>query len=62
MKFTLSFSTDNDAFYNDEDGEIARILRALADRVEGGDIAAQHRNVSDINGNIVGTYVLKEAV
>ena len=59
MKFTLSFSTDNDAFYNDEDGEIARILRDLADRVEGGDIAAQHRNVSDINGNIVGTYVLK---
>lgn len=62
MKFTLSFSTDNDAFYNDEDGEIARILRDLADRVEGGDIAAQHRNVRDINGNVVGTYVLKEAV
>jgi hypothetical protein len=61
MKFTLSFNTDNDAFYDDENGEIARILRDLADRIDRGDIASQHRNASDRNGNIIGTYVLKEA-
>ena len=61
MKFTLSFSTDNDAFYDDENGEIARILRDLADRIDRGDIAFLHRNILDGNGNIIGTYVLKEA-
>ena len=60
MKFILSFRTDNDAFHNNENREIARILRHLADRVENSNISAYHSDVKDINGNIVGTYVLKE--
>ena len=61
MKFTLSFNTDNDAFYNDENGEIARILHAVADKVHNFNLSAFHSDVRDSNGNIIGTYVLKEA-
>lgn len=39
--------------------ELARILRAVADRIESGDTFDTFRNMHDINGNIVGTFALK---
>lgn len=39
--------------------ELARILRAVADRIESGDTFDTFRNIHDINGNIVGTFALK---
>lgn len=52
MKFELNFGMDNAAF---EDGpaEVARILRAAAERVEGGSKIGFCR---DINGNKVGSF------
>jgi hypothetical protein len=54
--FKLSFKTDNAAFQeNGEHYECARILRALADKLENG----IHEGIaSDLNGNKVGGYKL----
>lgn len=52
--FKLEIETGNAAF--DDEGaayEIARILRALADRIENGDSAG---SVRDVNGNKVGHF------
>lgn len=46
----LSIETGNAAFA-DDDGEVARILRVAADRMEGGD---REFPLKDINGNTVG--------
>lgn len=51
--FTLKVYTDNAAFADDPDGEVARILRDVADRVEGGQ---EDGAVRDINGNTVGSF------
>lgn len=57
--FSAQFDCDNAAFEN-EDGtfsreEVARILRALADKIEGG----QEEGVChDLNGNRVGNWHL----
>jgi hypothetical protein len=51
--FTLKFSTDNAAFADDMHGEAARILRACADQLDRGKLAAVIR---DINGNRCGTW------
>jgi len=40
--------------------EAARILRDIADRVERGDDVSMHQNIRDINGNIIGTFAMKE--
>lgn len=73
MQFTVSIDLDRAAFYVDvtEDGpdenwrsgdEVARLLRALADRINAniGDITAlgpsYTSNLLDINGNKVGTW------
>ena len=60
--FYLKFKTDNAAFDDGHGGraEIARILRELARRVEGGESMDKHSNILDNNGNIVGTFVHKE--
>lgn len=69
MKHTFKLSIDcaNDAFC-DESGkptqesaapEIARILRAVAHRIESGDTFDTFRNLHDVKGNIVGTFALK---
>lgn len=62
--FKLSINCDNAAFCDDAGPtlqsavpEIARILRAVADRVEQGETCEVHRNIKDINGNIVGTFI-----
>jgi hypothetical protein len=50
--FTLTISTDNEAFSADPGAEIARILRFAADQVAGNGITA----LRDINGNTVGKW------
>lgn len=54
MAFTLNIDTDNDAF-RDDSGELARILRELADYIEIYTATATGR-ARDINGNTVGTW------
>lgn len=64
--FRLSIDCANAAFCDDGDTptqgsaapELARILRAVADRIESGDTFDTFRNMHDINGNIVGTFAL----
>ena len=50
--FTIRFGIENAAFVDDQAGEVARILRKVADEVrvdsEGG--------IFDLNGNHVGTW------
>ena len=59
--FQLQIHTDNAAFQDGNvDCEIARILREVACRIESGDSYSTFRNLHDIDGNIVGTFALKE--
>jgi len=54
MKATISIEMDNAAF-DPHGAELARILRELADRVEGRATAdGQSYNLRDANGNRVG--------
>lgn len=60
--FKLEFSTDNAAFADAPDSEVARILREIADKIES---AGPHGaleiggKVADENGNTVGEWSLK---
>lgn len=57
--FTLTIDTDNAAFENGGNEEIARILRKLADRVlYGTQDQDEFGVVLDINGNRVGNWTL----
>lgn len=63
--FKLSINCSNAAFCDDENPtiqsaapEIVRILRDVAERIEQGELCNVHKNIRDINGNIVGTFVL----
>ncbi len=51
--FTLTIRTDNAAFRDDYNTEIARILEEVADRVRDGAISGACR---DVNGNTVGGF------
>jgi len=51
--FTLKIKTDNAAFDGDRDGEVARILRDVADSIK---VGADLGVIRDINGNNVGEY------
>jgi len=54
--FKLKIETDNAAFDNKEEVEVCRILREIADKIEGG----RHGGfVIDINGSVVGEYSLE---
>lgn len=57
-QFSVTITTDNAAFGEDLGGEVARLLRAIADRAECG--IAEHRPfvlpVRDANGNTVGEF------
>ncbi len=58
MTFTLEINCDNAAFGDnkyDAGLEVARILKQVADKLEGG-----HKGdtVRDINGNLVGSFIL----
>ena len=64
-KFMLQITTGNDAFgepgSDEERREIARILRETADRIAlGSEDIGFFRNLRDLNGNIVGTFALKD--
>mgnify|MGYP006279860979 CR=1 FL=1 len=51
--YRIHVETDNDAFYPEPGPELARMLRALADRLEAGDLSEPIR-LRDSNGNTVG--------
>lgn len=54
--FELMFTTDNAAFEGDGgNAEVARILRAIAERVEAD---AGSGSVRDVNGNRIGEWKL----
>ena len=55
----ITINTDNAAFEDDEEVEVARILRNLANRIEMAGCRAQGP-LRDINGNIVGEFIIKE--
>jgi len=55
--FTLSISTDGSAFEGYSGHEVARILRALAKRVESGEEV--DGNIFDLNGNKCGEWALE---
>jgi hypothetical protein len=59
MEFKLNFSTNNAAFDENVNGEISRILREIADRIENGESFDKCRNIFEANGNIVGVFSLK---
>lgn len=52
-EFRVQFGIDKDAFADQRDAEIARILRDAADHIERGE---WQRVVKDINGNTIGDY------
>jgi len=51
MTVTINFETDNAAF--EDDGEIGKILREIADKV---DVSHASGSVRDSNGQLVGKY------
>ena len=55
----LRISTDNEAFSDNEDAEVARILRAVAERVLDGHGEGK---CLDFNGNTVGRFGLRRRV
>lgn len=55
---TITINTGNDAFVADAGGEVARILRDLADRLEDG-LSAGSVPLRDGNGNTVGSAVVE---
>lgn len=57
--FIVKFDTDNDAFEGaGRDYEIARILRAMADRIEDHGCPTAPAIVRDVNGNNIGRFCL----
>jgi len=55
--FSLQISTDGSAFEGFSGHEVARILRALAKRVESGEEV--DGNIFDLNGNKCGEWALE---
>jgi hypothetical protein len=56
-EFKVRFDTNNAAFEDEGEYEIALILKLIAGRMEDGDFHRGHsRNVFDSNGNVIGTY------
>ena len=56
--FTLKMECENSAF-EDQRVEIARILRAIADKIEQGEDYTFFTTIFDRNGNSVGRYAVK---
>lgn len=56
MEFTLSIDMDNDAFTDDPNAEVARILRKTAQRIATG---RDGGFAMDANGNSVGAWEIK---
>ncbi len=62
MKSVIRIDMDNDAFQDGESGtELARILRTLADRVDGAEVKdGDYYVCHDINGNNVGRMTIDD--
>lgn len=63
MKTTISINMGNDAFTDHPGGEVARILRDLAARLDMDGSFGQHgyeETLRDYNGNTVGTISVSE--
>ncbi len=65
-RFQMNINCTNAAFCEDDSPtqqtagpEIVRILRIVANRIESGETFDYHRNIHDVNGNIVGTFSFK---
>lgn len=58
-RITIMIETGNAAFDDSPTGEIARILRAMADRIEVADLLPVPK---DINGNVVGSVTVEPLV
>ena len=59
MRLTITIDCDNDAFCDDHSGtEAARILRHVAQQIDGSDLAEGEGALYDINGNRVGEAVV----
>jgi len=58
MKITIKIDTSSAAFGDNSGEETARILRNLAERLEGSGVLARSdtKFLHDLNGNSVGTY------
>lgn len=55
MKMTITIQMDNAAFEDNQGGEVARILRELASKIDGdSSLEGVYYNLRDINGNKVG--------
>jgi hypothetical protein len=57
FKVSINFG-GNDAFHPSATPEIARILRNIADRMDGGGFNPDGLNLFDVNGNRVGKAYL----
>lgn len=60
-QFKLYIDIDNDAFAPNPQDEIARILKAIADKIQNAsqDTISFYQTIYDINGNDVGRYAIK---
>ena len=56
MNVSIKLECSNEAFDGANGGEIARILRKLADKIDGTDIDIGKLSLHDINGNPVGEF------
>lgn len=58
--FTVNLDCSSAAFEDNTEGEVARILREIADRVENRDakFPGFYQTIHDINGNDVGRWRL----
>ena len=60
--FSVDFKTGNDAFSDGNlAGEITRILRAIAERIDAGNADVERGEayaIADINGNRIGSFFL----
>jgi len=63
MRFTVSIDCDNAAFVDDPNAEVARILRAIAQRIEVARIWTLEVSgrALDANGNAVATFQITES-
>lgn len=58
MKFLLRIECDNAAFEQCSGAEVARILRSLAEQIEGDSLECGIGKLRDINGNQVGKWTV----
>ena len=61
MQLRINIQADNDAFEEgNREGELARIIRDISQRLEEGEEFGWFLTLFDINGNDVGRVALKE--